>query len=296
MATVESLEVQRANRSFIARSMRAPMLTREHETDLARRWRDHDDVTALHEIITAYSRLVVRFAGAYRRYGLPSGDLVQEGLVGLMLAASRFDPERGVRFSTYGSWWIRSAMQDFVLRNWSIVRTGTTTAQKALFFNLRRLRARIQGDDPDAALTPGSIDAIAAELKVATRDVVSMDARLAAADQSLNVTINEGGDETWQDLLVDQGPTPEDIALATLDGGIRSRWLAHAIDELNPRERAIIIRRRLSEDGITLEALGRGFGISKERVRQLEHRALKKIKQSIVRQSGGVTPRELFAA
>jgi len=296
MAAVESLEVQRANRRFIARSMRAPMLTREHETDLARRWRDHDDVAALHEIITAYSRLVVRFAGAYRRYGLPSGDLVQEGLVGLLLAASRFDPERGVRFSTYGSWWIRSAMQDFVLRNWSIVRTGTTTAQKALFFNLRRLRARIQGDDPDAALTPGSIDAIAAELKVATRDVVSMDARLAAADQSLNVTINEGGDETWQDLLVDQGPTPEDIALATLDGGIRSRWLAHALDELSTRERAIIVRRRLSEDGITLEALGRGFGISKERVRQLEHRALKKIKQSIVRQSGGAAPRELFAA
>ncbi len=284
-AVAESLEVQRANRRFIEQSFRTPMLERDHEMALARRWRDDDDVDAMHELVIAYARLVIGAAARYRGYGLAMGDLMQEGLVGLMIAAERFDPDRGVRFSTYAGWWLRSSMQDFILRNWSVVRTGTTAAQKSLFFNLRRLRARL-GDDVDGRLSDAARARIASELRVGVSDVEQMAMRLAANDHSLNLRVGAEGDDEWQDLLVDDAPSPEDNAVASHDATTHGRWLAVALAELSARERKIIRARRLSDDAETLVTIGRRLGISKERVRQIEHRALAKLKASILRQSG----------
>ncbi len=209
-----------------------------------------------------------------------------------MQAAARFEADRGVRFSTYATWWIRAAMQDFVLRNWSIVRTGTTTAQKSLFFNLRRLRARI-ADPSGAGLTAEQRDRIAVELGVASSEVAAMELRLATADQSLNVGITEDGELERQDLIPDDRPGPEEVVTGMRDAATRSRWLNEALGELNERERAIISGRRLAEEGVTLEQLGNALGISKERVRQLEQRALGKLRSSIRRRldNDGPQPR-----
>jgi RNA polymerase sigma-32 factor len=284
MAHIDDPQTQKANLTFIKASMKEPLLTRDHEFDLASKWRDGGDTEALHELVRSYTRLVVSTASRFRHYGLPIGDLVQEGNVGLMQAAARFEPERGVRFSTYAAWWIRSAMQDYVLRNWSIVRTGTTAAQKSLFFNLRRLRARIE-ESTGAPLTDAGRRKIAAELQVDLAEVELMDMRLGAADQSLNAPVGEGGDDDWQDFLPDRRPNPEEVVALMRDGEIRSRWLAEAMGELSAREREIIRERRLREEGATLEELGRELGVSKERVRQLEHRALVKLRQSIQRRT-----------
>lgn len=282
MPHIDDPQTRRANLDYIRASMKAPLLTREREFDLARRWRGEEDEEALHELVRAYARLVVATAGRFRNYGLPVGDLVQEGNVGLMQAACRFEPERDVRFSTYAAWWVRAAMQDYILRNWSIVRTGTTTAQKALFFNLRRLRARID-DLSGGPLTGEGRAWIAGELRVGVRDVEAMEMRMSGADQSLNAPVAETGEDRWQDFLPDQRPGPEEVVIGMRDGASRSRWLAEAIGELSPREQVIIRQRRLSEEGATLEELGRQLGVSKERVRQLENRALLKLRASMER-------------
>ena len=263
---------------LVRNAMSVPMLTREREMDLARAWRDKEDEVALHELINAYGRLVAGMAVKFRNYGLPVADLIQEGNVGLMQAASRFEPERELRFSTYASWWVRSAMQDYILRNWSIVRTGTTSSQKSLFFNLRRLRAKIEGKT-GGVLDDAGRQAIATELKVPKRDVDGMSVRLAASDQSLNAPIGEEGDLSWQDYLVDERPNPEANAIATKDGETRSNWVKSALSELPTREERIIRARLLQDDTLTLEALGADLGVSKERVRQLEKRALCKLKE-----------------
>ncbi len=291
MAHIDDPRTQRANLAFIKNTMKEPLLARENEFELARRWREEGDEVSLHSLVRAYMRLVVSTASRFRNYGLPTGDLVQEGNVGLMQAAARFEPEREIRFSTYASWWIRSAMQDYVLRNWSIVRTGTTAAQKSLFFNLRRLRARID-DTSGARLSREGRETIADQLKVSVRDVESMEIRLSTFDQSLNSPISDSSDDDWQDFLADSRPSPEEVAIAMRDSETRSRWLGEALRELNPREQKIIQRRRLREDGATLEELGRELGVSKERVRQLEHRALLKIKDSISRRVE--SPRDLL--
>jgi RNA polymerase sigma-32 factor len=218
----------------------------------------------------------------FRNYGLPAGDLIQEGNVGLMQAAMRFDPERDVRFSTYAAWWIRSAIQDYILRNWSIVRTGTTASQKSLFFNLRRLRARIS-DNPDGPMTREARQQIAVALNVSAADVEIMEVRLGVADQSLNTPLAEDSEIDRQDRIADMRPNPEDVVIGMRDAAARSRWLAQALNELSPRERRIVHQRRLTEAGVTLEELGRELGVSKERVRQLEHRALAKLKTAIER-------------
>ncbi|HYE00396.1 MAG TPA: RNA polymerase factor sigma-32 [Alphaproteobacteria bacterium] len=282
MAYVDDVDTQKANRDFIRASMTAPLLSRESELDLARRWREMGDERALHQLVRAYTRLVIATAARFRNYGLPMGDLVQEGNVGLMQAAARFEPEREVRFSTYAAWWIRSAMQDYILRNWSIVRTGTTAAQKALFFNLRRLRAKI-AETTGNTLSPEGRAKIATELGVPVGEVEDMEMRLAAADQSLNSTVGEEGDDEWQDFLADQRPDPEEVVIGMRDAASRSRWLAEALGQLTPRERTIISQRRLRDDAVTLEELGRELGVSKERVRQLENRALRKLRDSISR-------------
>jgi len=283
MAYIDDPETQRANLNFIKSSMREPLLSRDHEFELARKWRVEGDESSLHELVRAYTRLVVSTAARFRNYGLPMGDLVQEGNVGLMQAAARFEPDREVRFSTYAAWWIRSAMQDYILRNWSIVRTGTTAAQKSLFFNFRRLRARIDAMAEGGGLTKEGREWIAQELQVEVSEVESMEMRLSAADQSLNAPISDSGDDDWQDFLADQRPSPEEVVIGLRDSQTRSRWLAEALGELSPRERTIIHQRRLRDEGATLEELGRELGVSKERVRQLEHRAMTKLRESIMR-------------
>ena len=282
MALSETIDTQRANRRLIRESMAAPLLTREHELDLARQWRHHGCEKALHELIQSYMRLVISTASRFKNYGLPLSDLVQEGVVGLMQAAARFEPERDVRFSTYAAWWIRSAMQDYILRNWSVVRTGTTAAQKALFFNLRRLRAKIN-DGSYGQLDEAGKKYIAEELDVAVVEVEAMEMRLMGGDQSLNATISPSGEDAWQDFLADDRPNPEDIVGDSHDTRTRSEWLASSLAELSERERTIIRERRLQEEGRTLEELGVRLGISKERVRQIEHRALQKLKASLMR-------------
>jgi RNA polymerase sigma-32 factor len=267
-------------------AMRAPLLAADHERDLARRWREKGDERALHELITAYLRLVVAMAARFRHYGLPMSDLVQEGNVGLMQAAARFEPEREVRFSTYASWWIRSAMQDFVLRNWSIVRTGTTSAQKALFFNLRRLRAKI-GDMGDATMSADSSSRVALALRVPERDVAAMAARLSAPDRSLNAPLSDEGEGgEWQDMLADSADSPETVVMHSHDGEARVSLVRAAMRDLNERERLIIRERKLEEEAVTLEELGVRLGISKERVRQIEGNALEKLRRALIARVG----------
>jgi RNA polymerase sigma-32 factor len=276
---------------LVRSSMSTPLLTRERELSLAKAWRDEEDELALHELITSYGRLVAGMAVKFRNYGLPLADLIQEGNVGLMQAAARFEPERDIRFSTYASWWVRSAMQDYILRNWSIVRTGTTSSQKSLFFNLRRLRARIEGRTGKLLDDAGRKE-IAAELKVPERDVQGMSARLSASDQSLNAPVGEETDLSWQDYLVDDRPTPEAVTIEAKDAEIRSDWVQSALSDLPVREARIIQARLLEEDTLTLEALGAELGVSKERVRQLEKRALNKLRDRF--KSSFSNPQELL--
>lgn len=280
MAHIDDVQTQRANISFIKATMRERLLSREEEQEYARLWRYEGDEKALHKLVQAYTRLVISTATKFRNYGLPMGDLVQEGNVGLMQAAARFEPERDVRFSTYASWWIRSAMQDYVLRNWSIVRTGTTAAQKSLFFNLRRLRARIN-DAPNGRMTQTGRELVSTELRVAVEEVEAMEMRLAAADQSLNATISDGSEDNWQDFLADSRPSPESVVRDSHDTETRAIILQETIEQLTDREQVIIYERRLVDEGATLEQLGKKLGVSKERVRQLEHRALNKLKAAL---------------
>ncbi|GBF56491.1 RNA polymerase sigma factor RpoH [Candidatus Phycosocius bacilliformis] len=287
MATYETAEAQSATRRFVKQAMKAPLLEHDYERALAIKWRDQQDERALHELTTAYMRLVISMAARFRNYGLPMSDLVQEGNIGLMQAAARFEPERDVRFSTYAAWWIRSSIQDYVLRNWSIVRTGTTAAQKSLFFNLRRLRALIS-DTGEGMISRENRDIIATKLGVSEREVEQMAARLSANDRSLNAPMSEGldGGGEWQDLLADEGMLPEQDVMERTDTERRVNWIQEALKSLNPRELVIIQERRLTDDGMTLEALGVRMGISKERVRQIEHQALKKLRAALIKKVG----------
>ena len=273
------------DRKYLKRAMDTPLLEREEEYNLAVAWREEGDEQALHKLTTAYMRLVVAVAAKFRHYGLPFPDLVSEGNIGLMQAAARFEPERGVRFSTYASWWIRSAIQDYVLRNWSIVRTGTTAAQKSLFFNLRRLRALIK-DVSSGALSQENRAYVAQALRVGEDDVEQMASRLAAVDRSLNAPFSEEGDGEWQDLIADENPDPEAEVMGSRDTDKRKQWLSSAMERLTEREQLIIRERRLREDSVTLEKLGERLGISKERVRQIEHQALGKLRKALVEAVG----------
>jgi RNA polymerase sigma-32 factor len=281
-----AVRAEAARTNLIRAAMKAPYLERDEEHELALRWKQHSDQEALHRITTAHMRLVISMASKFRYFGLPMSDLIQEGHVGLLEAAARFEPEREVRFSTYATWWIRASMQDFILRNWSIVRGGTSSAQKALFFNLRRLRARLaQGSE---TLSSASLyGEISRTLGVTEADVALMDSRLSAPDTSLNAPVVEenSGSANRQDFLVSDEPLPDQIVGETIDEERRSGWLSDALGVLNDRELRIIRERRLQEDGATLEALGARLGISKERVRQIESRALEKLRTALVRQN-----------
>jgi RNA polymerase sigma-32 factor len=272
-----------ADRRMIKIAMAAPYLERDEEQALALAWKDHHDQEARNKIAMAHMRLVISMASKFRNFGLPMSDLVQEGHIGLLEAAARFEPSREVRFSTYASWWIRASMQDYVLRNWSIVRGGTSSAQKALFFNLRRLRAKLaQGD---RQLTARAVhEEIASALGVSLADVQTMDARLSSNDASLQAPISQGDADGGErlDLLACDAPLPDEQVSEIIDQERRRIWLNHALRKLNEREMKIIRARRLSEDSATLEELGADLGISKERVRQIETRALEKLRVALV--------------
>jgi RNA polymerase sigma-32 factor len=275
------------NSRFIRAAMAAPMLERDDEAGLARAWRDRHDEAALHKIIKSHVRLVIAMAAKFRGYGLPMGDLIQEGHIGLLQAANRFDTGREVRFSTYAAWWIRASMQDYILRNWSIVRAGSTASQKALFFGLRRLRAQIEGKERARGnldtihLTRETRKEIARALKVQEKDVEAMDMRLAASDQSLQQLAHEESTTEIGDFLVDDAPTPEDYVMTAYDSAVHHMWLEKGLADLDTRERAIIKARHLRDTAATLEDLGVKLNISKERVRQLETRALAKLRRSV---------------
>ncbi len=281
-------QISGLSRSFVRTAMDAPFLTREDEHALAVRWRDHRDQIALDRLTTAHMRLVIAIAARFRNYGLPVQDLVQEGHIGLLEAAARFDADREVRFSTYATWWIRASIQDFVLRNWSIVRGGTSSAQKALFFNLRRLRMRIARraeTEPDLDI-PGEVATL---LGVRRSDVVTMEARLSGPDMSLNAPVSDE-DSTGAsrgDFFADTAPLPDEAVGDFIDGERRYEWLQSALTVLSERELRILRERRLSEEGETLEALGTKLGISKERVRQIESRALEKLKKALLERNRG---------
>lgn len=270
------------HRHIVRAAVAAPYLEREQERELAVRWREHRDEKALHTLTSAHMRLAIAVAMRFRHYGLPMHDLVQEAHIGLLEAAARFEPDRDVRFSTYANWWIRASIQDYVLRNWSIVRGGTSSSQKSLFFNLRRIKAQIARENPD--LPPSALTRrIAETLGVGERDVEAMDARLASPDASINATIgDEDGGSSFGDMLPDHAPGPDALVEDHIDGDRRMKWLNAALGHLSTRELHILRQRRLMEEPATLEAIGSDMGISKERVRQLESRALDKLKKALL--------------
>lgn len=269
-------------RRFVQAAMKAPYLERDEEHTLALKWKKDGDVDALHRLTHAHMRLVIAIAARFRHFGLPMSDLIQEGHVGLLEAAARFEPEREVRFSTYATWWIRASIQDHILRNWSIVRGGTSSNQKALFFNLRRLRARL-GGGPSPLPEHEMHRQIAQALGVSVDDVARMDARLSGPDSSLNAPVMEGeGTAERQDFLVSDEPLPDETVGEAIDREKRTERLYAALDVLNPRELKIVRERRLKEEGATLESLGQTLGISKERVRQIESRALEKLRTALL--------------
>lgn len=275
-----------AENKFIKAAMRAPYLEREEEHGLAVRWKEQHDQAALHKLAEAHMRLVVSIAGRFKNYGLPATDLIQEGHIGLLEAAARFDPGREVRFSTYATWWIRASIQDYVLRNWSIVRGGTSSAQKALFFNLRRMRARLL-DKPGQGGTVEVFRAIANALGVSPADVEWMNQRLSGGDVSLNAQVGGDGESDGAErveFMADTSPRADQLTEEGADQAYHHACLQRALACLNPRELIIVQQRRLKESGETLETLGTQLGISKERVRQIEARALEKLHQSMVAQ------------
>jgi RNA polymerase sigma-32 factor len=269
--------------------MKAELLDAETELKLAYAWRDERDEAALHRLITAYMRLAISMAAKFKRYGAPMNDLIQEAGLGLMKAADKFDPDRGVRFSTYAVWWIKASIQDYVMRNWSMVRTGSTSSQKSLFFNMRRVQARIERE---AAANGASLDRhqlrqmISTEIGVPLHDVEMMEGRLSGSDYSLNATqsVEDEGRE-WIDALEDESTQASELVENTHDTEQLREWLVIAMQQLNDRERFIVRERKLKEETRTLESLGNELGLSKERVRQLEAAAFQKMRKTLETQS-----------
>ena len=270
---------------FSRSAMKAEMLDAETERELAYAWRDNRDEAALHRLINAYMRLAISMASKFRRYGAPMNDLIQEAGLGLMKAADKFDPDRGVRFSTYAVWWIKASIQEYVMRNWSMVRTGSTSSQKSLFFNMRRVQARIEreamakGEELDGHQLR---EMIAHEVGVPLRDVEMMQGRLAGSDFSLNATQStEDEGREWMDTIEDEGPQAEELVEQDLDRAALRDWLMQAMDALNERERFIVRERKLREQPRTLESLGAELNLSKERIRQLEAAAFVKMRKHL---------------
>jgi RNA polymerase sigma-32 factor len=257
-----------------------PMLSFEEEQALAHSWRDEHDVEAAHKLVTSHLRLVAKIAMGYRGYGLAVTELIAEGNIGMMKAVKRFDPDRGFRLATYAMWWIRAAIQEYILHSWSLVKMGTTAAQKKLFFNLRRLKGQMQAID-DGDLKPEQVASIARTLDVPEEDVISMNRRMAAPDHSLNATIHQDSEGEWQDWLTDESESQEVVVAERQELSGRKVLLSDALQKLNQRERHIIVERRLRDAPTTLEGLSQHYGISRERVRQIEAQALQKLRKSM---------------
>ncbi len=274
-------------------AMKAELLDAETELQLAYAWRDHRDEQALHRLVTAYMRLAISMAAKFKRYGAPMNDLIQEAGLGLMKAADKFDPDRGVRFSTYAVWWIKASIQDYVMRNWSMVRTGSTSSQKSLFFNMRRVQTRLEREAMAAGETLDKhqlLQMIATEVGVPLHDVEMMEGRLAGSDYSLNATqsVEDEGRE-WIDTLEDSSEQAAELVEQSRDRAQLREWLLNALSSLNERERFIVRERKLRDEPRTLESLGEELGLSKERVRQLEAAAFAKMRKSLEAQSHEVT-------
>jgi RNA polymerase sigma-32 factor len=277
---------------YLQEIRRFPMLQADEEYMLAKRWREHDDPDAAHRLVTSHLRLVAKIAMGYRGYGLPLSELISEGNVGMMQAVKRFDPDRGFRLATYAMWWIRASIQEYILHSWSLVKIGTTAAQKKLFFNLRRLKGQIQAIE-EGDLTPEHVAKIAKELDVPESDVVSMNRRLMAPDNSLNAPLRADGEGEgeWQDWLVDDEASQESKLGDRQELGLRRDLLKTAMSHLTERERDILMERRLKENPTTLEDLSAKYGISRERVRQIEVRAFEKLQKAI---KAGAMDRQLL--
>jgi RNA polymerase sigma-32 factor len=275
-----TLSSERGLSRYLAEIRKFPMLTPDEEFMLAKRWREHGDSEAAHKLVTSHLRLVAKIAMGYRGYGLPLNELISEGNVGMMQAVKRFDPDRGFRLATYAMWWIRAAIQEYILHSWSLVKLGTTAAQKKLFFNLRKLKGQIQAVE-EGDLTPEHVKKIAEELNVTEDDVITMNRRLAGADHSLNAPLRADSDGEWQDWLVDETENQEETLAEKEEMGNRRDLLSQAMTALNERERHILSERRLRDEPLTLEDLSQQYGISRERVRQIEVRAFEKLQKTM---------------
>ena len=272
--------IDNESKSFVKKAMSLPLLEEKHELDLANKWKNKNDENALHELIQAHMRLVVSYAVKYKNYGLSLNDLIQEGNIGLMKAAQKFEPNKGFRFSTYASWWIRASIQDFLLKHWSIVRIATTSKQKSLFFSLRRLKQKINGNE-NGNIDFNTAENIASDLNISTSAVINMDSRITQNDSSLNKKISEDGEDEFLSLLEDENARPDNIIFAKDEIDHKKTMVNSAIDSLDDRETQIINERHLSENPKTLEYLGKKLKISKERVRQIEKNAMNKMKSYI---------------
>jgi RNA polymerase sigma-32 factor len=275
---------------YLTEIRKFPVLEPQQEYMLAKRYREHDDSDAAHKLVTSHLRLVAKIAMGYRGYGLPIGEVVSEGNVGLMQAVKRFEPDRGFRLATYAMWWIKASIQEYILRSWSLVKMGTTANQKKLFFNLRKAKSQIQALG-EGDLRPEQVKAIATKLGVEEREVIEMNRRLGG-DSSLNAPLRQDEDSgDWQDFLVDDGQSPDAIVEDAEEKDNRSLALRRALDTLNPRERRIIEARKLVDDPITLEELSTEFSVSRERVRQIEVRAFEKLQSAVVKNLAAIEAR-----
>lgn len=285
-AVVPALGGEASLNRYLAEIRKFPLLTPEQEYMLAKRFQEHGDNEAAAQLVTSHLRLVAKIAMGYRGYGLPVSELISEGNIGLMQGVKKFDPERGFRLATYAMWWIRASIQEFILRSWSLVKMGTTAAQKKLFFNLRRMKNNLEAFE-DGDLSPEHVAKIATDLGVTEEEVVSMNRRMAmGGDTSLNVPMGEDGDSQWQDLLDDDGPLQDERVAEAQERDVRHALLNEALETLNERERHILTERRLTDDPKTLEDLSQVYDVSRERVRQIEVRAFEKLQKAMLKLAG----------
>jgi len=285
-ATIPALGGEQSLNRYLSEIKKFPILQPEQEYMLAKRFQEHGDTDAAAQLVTSHLRLVAKIAMGYRGYGLPTSELISEGNIGLMQGVKKFEPDRGFRLATYAMWWIRASIQEYILRSWSLVKMGTTAAQKKLFFNLRRMKSKLDAFE-DGDLSPENVAKIATDLGVSEADVTSMNRRMAmGGDTSLNVSMREDGEGQWQDWLADDAPLQDQTVAERQEADVRHDMLVSAMDDLNDREKHILTERRLTDDPKTLEELSQVYGVSRERVRQIEVRAFEKLQKAMMRLAG----------
>ncbi|QJU59621.1 RNA polymerase sigma factor RpoH [Sphingomonas sp. AP4-R1] len=285
-ATIPALGGEAGLNRYLSEIRKFPLLQPEEEYMLAKRFQEHGDTDAAARLVTSHLRLVAKIAMGYRGYGLPTAELISEGNIGLMQGVKKFEPDRGFRLATYAMWWIRASIQEYILRSWSLVKMGTTAAQKKLFFNLRRMKSQIDAFE-EGDLSPENVAKIATDLGVSEEEVHSMNRRMSmGGDTSLNVSMREDGEGQWQDWLVDTDPLQDERLAESQEKDVRHDMLTEAMDSLNDREKHILAERRLSDDPKTLEELSQVYGVSRERVRQIEVRAFDKLQKAMMRLAG----------